>query len=181
MMKEMRSAAGSAPPGPQKKDGGTSDMATIREGASRGDAESQTKLGFLYDNGLGVPQDYAKARQWYEQAAAQGESYAQLNLGLLYDNGWGVPQDYAMARRWWELAAAQGNAAAQINLGLLYANGQGVPQNDVKAYIWWDLAAVGSKDAAGNRDKVSRRMTPAQIAEAQRLAQQCQTREFKGC
>ena len=31
------------------------------------------------------------------------------------------------------------------------------------------------------RDDVARRMTSAQIAEAQRLAQQCQARQFKGC
>ena len=27
----------------------------------------------VYDNGRGVPQDYAKAREWYEKAAAAGE------------------------------------------------------------------------------------------------------------
>ena len=154
--------------------------------AAQGNAGAQTNLGFLYDNGRGVPQDYGKARQWYEQAAAQGDSNAQLNLGLLHDNGRGVSRDYAKARGWFEQAAAQGNAGAQNNLGLLYANGQGVPQDDVTAYMWWYLVTAGpisgsQKIAADNRDKVARRMTPAQIAEAQRLAQQCQTRRFKDC
>ena len=289
MMKEMRSTAGNAHPGPQKNDGETPDMAVVRERANRGDAEAQLNLGFLYANGQGVPQDYAMARQWWEKAASQSNAQAQTNLGALYANGQGVPQDYAMARQWyekatsqgdvlaqynlgtmyregqgvpqdyaisrqwwekaaaqgnaqaqanlgtlyrdgqsvpqdyamarqwWEKAAAQGNAQAQANLGFLYANGQGVPQDYtkarqwyekaaaqgntlaqanlgflyangqgvpqdyVKAYIWWDLAAAGSKDAIGNRDEVARHMTPAQLAEAKRLAQQCHARQFKGC
>ncbi len=82
--------------------------------------------------------------------------------------------------------AAQDDADSQNNLGALYHHGQGVPQNDVRAYMWYDLAAPYStgdvqKDAAKNRDEVARRMTPAQITEAQRLAQQCQVQQFKGC
>ena len=65
-------------------------------------------------------------------------------------------------------------------------NGQGVPQDYVRAYMWNNLAAAHltgdeQKPAAENRDKVASRMTPAQIAEAQRLSQQCQARQFKGC
>jgi len=118
--------------------------------------------------------------------AAQGNAWAQHNLGVLYDNGRGVPQDYVKARGWYEKAAAQGNAWAQHNLGALYDNGRGVPQDYVKAYMWLDLAAAqltsnGKKLAVDNRDDAARRMTPAQIAEAQRLSQQCQAQHFKGC
>jgi hypothetical protein len=153
--------------------------------AAQGNAWAQNNLGWLYAHGHGVPQDYAMARQWYERAAAQGNAMAQYDLGVLYDNGLGVPQDYATARQWWERAAAQGNAEAQTNLGLLYANGQGVPQDYVRAYMWNNLAAASTGDqqklAAENRDKVARRMTPAQVAEALRLSQQCQAQQFKGC
>ena len=38
--------------------------------AEQGDAQAQLHLGLLYATGDGVPQDYAKARQWYEKAAA---------------------------------------------------------------------------------------------------------------
>ena len=118
--------------------------------------------------------------------AAQGNAWAQHNLGVLYDNGRGVLQDYVKARGWYEKAAAQGNAWAQHNLGALYDNGRGVPQDYVKAYMWLDLAAAqltsnGKKLAVDNRDDAARRMTPAQIAEAQRLSQQCQAQHFKGC
>ena len=165
--------------------------------AAQGNANAQFMLGLIYANGQGVPQDYAMAREWYEQAAVQGNANAQNNLGALYFNGRGVlgmlfhfgqgmPQDYAKARQWYEKAAAQGHGQAQSNLGLQYQHGRGVPQNYVRAYMWYNLAApqlIGEmqKFAENNRDKVARRMTPAQIAEAQQLAQQCQTQQFKGC
>jgi TPR repeat protein len=145
--------------------------------ADEGDAQAQLHLGLLYANGDGVPQDYAKARQWYEKAAAQEYAMAQYNLGLLYDNGDGVPQDYVKARQWYEKAAARGYAMAQTNLGVLYRSGHGVPQNDVRAYMWFSLAAAHStgnlqKPAADTRDKIASLMTPSQIAEAQMLARE---------
>ena len=154
--------------------------------AAQGNKIAQTNLGILYANGHGVPQDYVMARQWYEKAAAQGNAAAQYSLGWLYDNGHGVPQNNEKASQWYEKAAAQGNADAQVNLGVLYAKGQGVQQDDVRAYMWWNLAAAHStsdvqEGAAKNRDQVARRMTSAQIAEAQRLSEQCQVQQFKGC
>jgi hypothetical protein len=60
-----------------------------------------------------VPQNYTRARYWFEKAAAQGYAAAQTNLGLFYSRGLGVTQDYVRARHWYEKAAAQGHAAAQ--------------------------------------------------------------------
>ena len=55
----------------------------------------------------------------------------------------------------------------------MYANGEGVPQDYVQAHKWFDLAASRGIDAARNkRDIVGERMTPEQIAEAQRLARE---------
>jgi TPR repeat protein len=53
----------------------------------------------------------------------------------------------------------------------MYMNGQGVPQDLVQAHMWFNLAAAGGyADAQKSRDSVAAKMTPAQIAEAQRLA-----------
>ncbi|MBR4746903.1 MAG: sel1 repeat family protein, partial [Desulfovibrio sp.] len=79
----------------------------------------------MYAQGKGVPQDGAKAREWYEKAAAQGHAGAQCRLGEMYADGRGVPQDYAQACKWWEKAAVLGDAEAQNMLGVLYANGRG--------------------------------------------------------
>ena len=53
----------------------------------------------------------------------------------------------------------------------MYAEGRGVPQDYVRAHMWFDLAAAqGEPKAATVLEMAERRMTPAQIAEAQKLA-----------
>ena len=97
--------------------------------ADQGYAEAQNNLGWMYDNGEGVPQDYKTAAEWYKRAGEQGNAHAQSNLGIMYYNGKGVPQDYRTAAEWFERAVEQGNVHAQFNLGIMYYNGKGVPQN----------------------------------------------------
>ncbi len=70
-------------------------------------------------------------------------------------------------------AAEQCVAIAHSNLGFIYYNGQGVRQDIVQAHIWFDLAAAqGGGKAKKNRDIAAERMTPDQIAEAQRMARE---------
>ena len=145
----------------------------LRPLAEQGDALAQYKLGVLYRKGRGVPQDDVQARQWYEKAAVQGQAKAQFNLGTLYFNGEGVPKDYRQALRWFRLAADQGEAVAQTKIAIMYDDGRGVPHDIVQAYKWYSLAATnGDKPAAELRDASAKQMTPAQIAEAQKLARQ---------
>jgi TPR repeat protein len=55
----------------------------------------------------------------------------------------------------------------------MYADGQGVPQDYVRAHMWFSLsAAQGGQVAAIERDSISKLITPAQIAEAQKLARE---------
>ena len=86
-----------------------------RMAAEQGDADAQTDLGIMYDNGFGVPQDYAAALKWYRKAAEQGYAEAQHNLGDMYANSYGVTQDYVQAHMWFNLAAAQDNETAREN------------------------------------------------------------------
>ena len=145
----------------------------LRPCAEQGDAPAQYFLGRMYDNGEGVPEDYAEAARWYRLAAEQGYAAAQSNLGLMYIYGSGLPQDYAEAARWVRLAAEQGDADAQYLLGFLYDNGEGVVEDNVLAYMWYNLAAdQGSEIALDNKDIVEQRMTREQIAESQRLSRE---------
>ena len=109
--------------------------------AEQGDADAQSNLGWMYENGQGVPQDYKEAVKWYRLSAEQGDAFTQNNLGMMYDNGQGVPQDYKEAVRWFHLSAEQGFAQAQSNLGVMYATGRGVPQDDKEAVNWFRLSA----------------------------------------
>ncbi len=141
--------------------------------AEQGDAHAQYNLGVMYRKGRGVPQDDVQARQWYKKASVQGVAKAQYNLGILYFNGEGVPKDYQQALRWFRLAADQGEAVAQTKIAIMYDDGQGVPHDIVQAHKWCILAALnGDKPAAEHRDALAKAMTPAQIAEAQKLARE---------
>ena len=93
------------------------------------------------------------------------------NLGFMYANGEGVPKNDAEAMKWYRKAAQQGDVMAQVNLGVMYGTGKGVPMNYVKAYMWYSLAkAQGEKKASDNLGIITKKMTPAQIDEAQKLA-----------
>ena len=155
------------------------ELESLRQRAEQGDADAQYNLGFVYDTGLGVPQDYTEAAAWYRLAADQGHTDAQHNLGIKYHNGEGVPQDDVEAAKWYRLAADQGHTDAQHNLGVMYSTGEGLPQDDVEAHKWVNLAAARTtgddqKRHAETRDALAKLMTPAQVAEAQQLAREWQ-------
>ncbi|MEK7764447.1 MAG: tetratricopeptide repeat protein, partial [Nitrospirota bacterium] len=101
------------------------------------------------------------------------QAKAQFNLGTLYFNGEGAPKDYQQALRWFRLAADQGEALAQTKIAIMYDDGQGVRRNIVQAYKWYSLAATnGDKPATLLLKSIADKMTPAQIAEAQKLARE---------
>ena len=92
--------------------------------------------------------------------------------------------DYATAVHEWRPLAEQGDRAAQFMLGVMYSHGQGVPQDYIQAHMWTNLAAerLSIKDrdlAVEYRDMVAKKMTTAQIAEAQRLAREWRPRSEK--
>ena len=120
--------------------------------------------------------------QRLHQEADQGSPLAQYVLGALYQLGEVVPQDHAEAVKWLRRAADQGLAVAQFVLGEKYALGQGVPEDNVRAHMWLSLSGAQAaqiagaqkltRDAQEMRDTLARKMTPAQIAEAQELARE---------
>jgi TPR repeat protein len=141
--------------------------------AEQGYASAQYNLGVMYDNGLGVAQDYKEAVKWFTKDAEQGYAEAQYNLGNMYNKGKGVLQDYKLAVKWLTKAAEQGYASAQNNLGVMYEYGQGVAQDYKSAHMWFNIAAAnGNSTAAKNRDVVAKKMTPSQIEKAQDMARE---------
>ena len=100
----------------------------------------------------------------------------------MHQNGQGVPQDDKTAVKWYRLAAEQGNASAQYNLGVMYAYGMGVLKDYVYAHMWENIAATnGNKLGAKLRDDFEKKMTPADISAAQKLARECVRKKYKGC
>ena len=82
----------------------------------------------------------------------------------------------------YKLAAEEGDADAQGNLGAKYAFGLGVLKHCIPAHIWENLAAMnGNKLGAKLRDDFEKKMTPADISTAQKLARECVRKNYKGC
>jgi TPR repeat protein len=105
----------------------------IAPAAERGDPRAQAYLGFMYQYGRGVAQNYALAVYWYRRSAEQGNPTAQHLLGLMFDKGLGVPTNHVAAHVWLSLAAARTKGtehednvrlrdavAAKMSLGQLY-------------------------------------------------------------
>lgn len=63
-------------------------------------AFSYNNMGYLYENGLGVPQDHTKAFEYYYEAAKLDDDTGKCNLGFCYLNGIGVDRDKEMAKYW---------------------------------------------------------------------------------
>ena len=91
----------------------------FREAGRAGDAESQSFLGYMYAEGIGVERDEVAAAAWYERAADQNNVFSQSMLGDIYRDGIGVPADKAEAYKWYSLAAEQGDEEAINGLGRL--------------------------------------------------------------
>ena len=112
--------------------------------------------------------DFAAELAIIRPMAEKGYAFAQFNLGVLYDQGKGVPQDNALAMQWYRKAAEQGLPQAQVNLAIMYEEGQGLPPDYAQAYFWYALAdAQGDGQAPQAKQEVARKMTSAQLEEAE--------------
>lgn len=78
-------------------------------------------LADKYEHGLGVPQEFQLALDWYRKSAAKGNCVAQYSLGNMYKKGLGVQPDIAEAFEWFQKSARQGYADAESQLAELSA------------------------------------------------------------
>jgi TPR repeat protein len=83
------------------------------------DAAAMTLLGELYAQGFGVPQDLARANDWYRLAARAGDANALFALAMNAIEGRGRDRDPQEGRRLLGEAAAAGHPRAAYNLALL--------------------------------------------------------------
>lgn len=150
----------------------------MAEGHGRKAVPSDPALSKQYQAGLKayLQRDYATAlAAWRPLAERETESSAaQLFLGFMHAKGLGLAPNLATAAKWYSRAAEQDNMVAQIRLSLMYRRGAGVDQDHIQAYLWAALAARQEghvqKVAEVLQETLAAEMTPAQIAEAKRLA-----------
>src|ERR1700731_300742 len=113
-------------------------------------------------------------------AAESGDAAAQFNLGVLFDsreddNGYAIEGNRTQAIKWLLAAAEQGLPRAQSRLAELYAGGPNASGNLVNAFAWFLLATKSSRgihrhQARSEYERISTRLTPAQIIKAKRQA-----------
>ncbi|MGE0668346.1 MAG: hypothetical protein AB7O49_17455 [Sphingomonadales bacterium] len=71
------------------------------------------------------------------------------------------------------MAPVSEDADSYFELGLAYATGHGEPIDYVRAHKWFNIAAMlGDPRAREERADLAEVMSPAEIAEAQRLARE---------
>jgi TPR repeat protein len=120
------------------------------DAAERGQAAAMVDLGYMFEQGLGVPKNLATALVWHERAAGLGHAGAMIHLGRLSEDGRDVPQDFAEARRRYEQAAALGNAVAMNSLADLFRSGRGMAPDPAAAASWYLKATQQGHASAMN-------------------------------
>ncbi|KAF9931190.1 hypothetical protein FBU30_010633 [Linnemannia zychae] len=115
--------------------------------AESGDKVAQVKVGDMYRNGNGIPQNTQAAINWYLRAVQQGGNKAELDLRAICLTQSGVTKDYLTAISRYRQAADHGSIVAQHQLGYLYYFAKDYPQ----AMIWFLKAAEQGDASAQNQ------------------------------
>jgi len=99
-------------------------------------------LARMYEHGVGVPVDKARARHWYEKAAGFGYVPALDILGTDRLEGSLGPKDTGKGLAWLKEAALAGYVPSQFHVGRLYYTGDaGIARDEKLAGAYFDLAA----------------------------------------
>jgi enhanced entry protein EnhC len=107
--------------------------------------EADVALGFLYET---VYDDYARAKQYYEQAARQKNTLGIYDLALLKEYGKGMKQDFEAARVLYQSASDVGFVPAMTQLAGLYSQGLGGKRDDTLALELYNKAAEKGNSTA---------------------------------
>ncbi|MEM9582861.1 MAG: caspase family protein [Pseudomonadota bacterium] len=126
----------------------TQAVAFLERAAKAGSPEAQFELGKLYEKGIGVDRDEARALELYRASADQNFADAINDLGFMhYQGGLGLARNQKMALALFERAAdlrhpqAMFNFAALIDDGLIATKGP----EDAANYLYQALRS-GSTD-----------------------------------
>lgn len=143
-----------------------------QKSAETGYPPGQAALAQALMSGDGITKDPSEAVRLARLAAESGNSLGQAVLAQAYLRGeGGLVRSLSEFLRWTRLAANQGNRTSMEVLAVSFHTGAGVPQDYVQAHMWANLAASrGSARAMKLRDELAAKMTPEQIAEAQKTA-----------
>ena len=136
------------------------DISALKRMAENGNAEAQYHLAEGYGDGWeGLEWDWKEAVKWYRKAAEQG---------------FNIPDDMALydPAHWISVMYEEG--------------GHGLKQDLVAAYAWCTIAVENNRGNTGNGiflnkrlSKLTKKMTPEQIAEGQELSSEMVNKQPK--
>ena len=96
------------------------------------DANINFRLGYCYDNGIGIAKDKKKAVQFYERSSNAG---ALNNLAVCYEFGDGVEINKQKSFEYYTKSyQKQKNQDNTFNLAMSYKEGTGIPKNANMAF-----------------------------------------------
>ncbi len=107
---------------------------------------------------------------WYEVMGAAGiEDGDRKKFNSAFESF--IAGSYQRAYKGFARLASGGCAVSQYYLGLMHIKGTGVLQDYCRAHLWLNVAsAQGHPKARIQLEKLTRKMSPHQVAEAQKLA-----------
>lgn len=107
---------------------------------------------------------------WYEIMGAEGiEDSSRKKFNSAFESF--IAGSYQRAYKGFARLATGGCAVSQYYLGLMHIKGTGVLQDYCRAHLWLNVAsAQGHPKARTQLEKLTRKMSPQQVAEAQKLA-----------
>jgi len=134
--------------------------AFIEAESSKNSPYLQYRIGKMYAAGLGTPQDYLEAADWFHMAVAKNHKYAQYSLAGLYYQGCGVEQSYETAFDLYRKSSRQKNPYASYELAKMYRDGIGIEQDIEKAGEHFKKAFIGflALEAQSRDDKLQYRL-----------------------
>jgi TPR repeat protein len=155
----------------------------LRRLADSGVAYAENAVGNFHAEGKFVPADEAVALQWWTRAAEQGLAVGQYNVAKARQRAMRKMNDMVVVNEWLLKAAEQGFLEAQLDIAVSYTMKGEKWFDPVQAYKWFTIGAAnalaqgsrGQEDelaifAYNNLTKFSKKMTKAQIAEAEKLS-----------
>ena len=102
--------------------------------------ETQRALGWCLYNGIGTPQNYKKAFEYYTIAIYNGNKPAMSDLAAAYGDGNGCDKNSQKMFSLYEKSANAGSCLGMINVAMCYGYGDGVVRDWKKGKMWYEKA-----------------------------------------
>ncbi len=155
-------------------------MEYYKKAAALGSSDAMNNIAMAYMRGHGVETDTDIGINWLSRASEAGNPYAAFHLGRAFLKGWGVEKDLSQAAAFFRLSAQRNYLGAYMYLGdVLQMEDADLPQalaNYViarEAGILRDTKDSLEDSAEANKrlEELRARMSPRQIAEGERTAE----------